>query len=276
MAKKKTTPVKKTNVTAKKTVNTTVVGSRVFNKVNIAMQLALGVAVLLAMKAAFYPLALSYMAKDALLSSSNTVFVPAERTVMDIDMRWILGGLLAVSAIYSLMHLTRWRASYEKALDGRIYLWRWVYLAATGTLLVKLASMVSGINDLATIKMSAALMVFAMAFAWLSERQNEKAVKPIGSAFVLSALSGLMALYGIISSLIGTTIFGMVRLPWYAYVIDAAVLIGFLLLMWNLRSSIRKTSPLHTYAGVERNYLVISMITIFVVVVTMIVAYRAV
>lgn len=261
--KTKKVRVAKTTVPRKKTVSPIIRKTRNLHKLNLAAQLALAALVIFMMKPVIYALSLGFVTKDALLSDAGTVFVPAEKVLLDFDIRWSLLALIAASAIYSALVLSRWRASYEKAQAGRVYLWRWVILAITGAVMIKLASIVSGVEDITMIKMAGGLMMAAMAFAWLSETRHVQTGQRASAPFWLALVSGLMAMYGILASLVGTTLFGLIRLPWYAYALDAVVLIGFLVILWNLRRSNRRAGQSNDYPYVERNYVIIAMLTQF-------------
>lgn len=249
--------------------------NRLLHTLFVAFNLLLAGATMLAMAPAIYPLSLGYVT-DNLLSSTDTqtVLVPASRVILDYDIRWELLALLAVAFVYSLLVITRWRKGYEKAQDkGRIYLWRWVYLGVSGALIIKLAGVVNGVDDLVALKLSAALMLLAMGFAWLSERQNEKARKPVWSAFLLLALSGFLSFSMIVASMIGTAIYGMVSLPAHAYMVGGLALVNFLLIGMTLKFSNKRTGRWKDYAYVEQWYSIASALSIIAIAGVLITAF---
>lgn len=232
-----------------------------FHKASVVLHLALAVAAGFLMAPALYSLSLSYVTKDAVLSSKETIFAPAERVMVDVDIRWLFVGLLVPGIIYSLLLLTRWRPAYEKAVQGRIYLWRWVYLGVVMAMMLKLASVVSGVEDILVLKTTAALVFLGAAFAWFSERQNEKVRQPVQSAFVLFLLANLLAWGPLLGSLLGTLLYGLVRLPWYAYALSAVVVLSFVGLAVNLYLSNKQSGKWKTYTFVERNYVLIALLS---------------
>lgn len=262
--KSKASKTIKKNVTPKTANSSTVVKTRILHKANLVLQAVLAAIVLLMVKPVYYALSLSFVTKDALLSESQTVFVPAEKILLDFDVRWLLISMIVVSVVYSALVLSRWRASYERAQAGRVYLWRWVMLAITGAIMVKIAAIVSGVEDIATLKMAGGFMVSAMVFAWLSERQNQKAGTSTTAHYWLSLVSGLAAMSAIFVSLFGTMLYGMIRFPWYVYALDLALLVGFLLVLSNLRRSNKRTGQSNDYEFVERNYVVTVVLAQFV------------
>lgn len=276
MAKKKTTArarkpttnkttVRKTSVSRVKTASPIIGKTRNLHKLNLVLQLMLAGMVVFMMNPLYHVLSLSHVTNDALLSVNETVFVPAEKVLFDFDLRWLLLAMIAASAIYSLLLLSRWRTSYEKAQTGRIYMWRWVFFAVTASIMVSVAAVLSGIEDLFTLKMAGWLMIFAMGLAWLSEVQHEKAGRPTGAPFWLALLSGLAAMSAAIGSLVGTTLFGMVRFPWYVYAVNAVVLLSFLFVLLNLRLVNRRAGQSNDYPFAERNYVLIFMLSQLVI-----------
>jgi hypothetical protein len=248
--------------------------NRTILKLSLLLKLALIPVVLMVMQPAFFSLSLSHVTKDPLLSEQETVFVTAERSMFDIDLRWSLLAVLVAGTLYSLLLLTRWAPSYQKAQTGRIYLWRWAYFALAGSLLFKAAAMVSGVEDLFAIKMAAGLIVVAAGFAWLSERQNEKSASPVWSGFVLALVSGFTAWTVVAGSLIGTALYGMVRLPWYVYALAGILVLGQVLVAVNLYLSHKRRGASKDYVAVERNYLLVSLLTQLAFIVTAVLAFR--
>ncbi len=252
------------SIVSKTTSNSATGKTRSLHKINLALQAALAALILLTVKPVYYALSLSFVTKDALLSEFQTVFVPAEKILLDFDVRWLLMAMIVVSGVYSALVLTRWRASYELAQTGRVYFWRWVILAVTGVIMVSFASIVSGVEDLAANKMAGGFVVVAMVFAWLSEKHNQKASEKSSVHYWMALACGLMAMYAILASLTGTMIYGMIRFPWYVYALDVALLINFLLVAANLKRSNLRTGQSNDYAFVERNYVIIAMFSQFV------------
>jgi MFS family permease len=260
-------------VRAKKPRNEFAEINRKLHLVSTVVLALLSVGLMYGIKATHYPVSMSYVTHDT-LKTEHPLFVPAERVVRDVDIRWILIALFATGIVYSLLVLTRWAPSYEKAQNGRIYLWRWVYFAIVGTLLIKLVSVISGVEDMATIKATEGLLLFAAAFAWLCERQNEKAKQRSSwSTYILAAAAVLFGLMPLVELLLGTTIYGMISLPWYVYalfgtLVAAVILVG-INLVWSFTRE-KKTA----YGKIERNYIAIALLVQMSVALVAFLAFR--
>lgn len=278
MAKKTVkTPVKtkKTKKTAKlattaQRLSTKNIQNRQLQSVNslhkliIAGNLTATVLVMALMAPVVLPITVSYLTKDVLLSDIGTVFVPAERVLLDIDLRWILVGLLLSGALYSLLLLTRWRANYTKALEGRVWGWRWVYLALSCGLLTGLVAVLTGIYDVFTVKLMILLTAAGLAFAWLHERQNERKTRGPAVAIYLLGLASVLIPWKFIGwHALFTTVYGLERLPWYVYAAQVVATLGVVLIFVNLWLSKSNARSRWTpdYATVERNYLAVALLT---------------
>jgi hypothetical protein len=108
--------------------------------------------------------------------------------------------------------------------------------------------------------MCAGLIVVTCALGWLADRQNTGA-RQDWSAYSISLLSGVLPWLVIGEVLLLTGIYGGVRLPWFSYALAASVLLGFTLLAVNQLLNIRKHNQWKQYSYVERNYIVIDLIT---------------
>ncbi|MDZ7744266.1 MAG: hypothetical protein U5K77_00685 [Candidatus Saccharibacteria bacterium] len=210
------------------------------------------------MAATYFSWTVRYLTTNPLADSQDASLVSAERILMDIDLRVLLAVLLGVSAVYSLLLLTRWRSSYEKAMTKRVYVWRWVYLAVTMGLLTSVVAMLSGISDVAVLKLISGIVVIGFGLAWLSERQNEKARKFVPSAYILSVLAVFLPWLLILFTTLATTLYGFESLAGHVYAVQGIVLIGLVLLFANLWLSNRRRSAWKDYAVVERNYILIA------------------
>jgi hypothetical protein len=231
------------------------------HKLTIVVSLALAGLAAALMSPVILPMTVSYLTKDVLLSVISTVFVPAERILWEVDLRWALIGLLLLGAFYSLALLSRWRTVYDKALQGRVWHWRWAYLALALGLLVAMVAALTGIYDWFTLKLIGALTAAGFGFAWLSERQNEKGRGRAVAAYWLGLASVLLPWKFIVCHALFTTLYGLERLPWHAYAAQAVVLLGLILIFVNLRLSNVRSRRLPDYPAAERNYLAVTLLT---------------
>lgn len=234
---------------------------RMLHIVNLLMSTVLAVYAGLSMTATRYSVEVPYLAKDELTSSTDTTLVPASRVLFDIDIRWLLIGALGLAGIYSLLVLTRWKSSYELALKGRIYLWRWVSLALSGALVVSILALILGLTSIVTIKLLAAMVIIASAANWLAERQNEKSTTLVWSAFATGLFASTVVGGIMLATLLATNIYGMVNLPWYTYAATATAALGCLLTGLTAYLQHRRYNLFADYVFVEQSYVLIGLLT---------------
>lgn len=208
-----------------------------------------------------YQLTAGYLTRDELASETSTVFAPATRVMYDVEIRWVLVALLLASAVLPVLYLTRLQRAYSERLKGRVMAWRWIDFAVTGALMVEITALLSGIQDLATLKLAGGLIALAAVFSWLAERQNADAVERSWGAFNASlaslGLAGLaVALYGV-----STPLYGILRSPWYVYALYGVLVTSFVLFAINQAYQHRRFRGWKNYVTAERNHLVIGMLS---------------
>lgn len=213
----------------------------------------------LLMKEKSQELTLQHLTRDDVLSKADTVLGPATRVVYDVDIRLALISLLVLSAILPLLYLTRLKGHYQSGLRNRVLPLRWVDLALSTALMLEIVAVLSGIDDLLTLKMMGGLIGATCALGWLAERQNADSRQPVWSAYAVSLVTGAFPWLAIAASAVVTYVYGMVRAPWYVYALYVVTLGGFGLLALNQFRQHRDKGA--DYARVERNYLAIGLLT---------------
>lgn len=205
------------------------------------------------------PLTVGYVTRNELLSTTNTVFAPAQHVLYNLDLRWAVIAVLAVSAFFSLLRMTRLEVAESEGLKIKVQPWRWVDLAVTGAVMVEVAAALYGIQSLDTLKLVGALTVFSLVLAWIAERENSGATKFVKGAYVASIVSGLVVFAVFASYGWATMVYGMVRFPWYAYALFASSVVTAALVTVNQYKGFRGVKTWANYLFVERNYLLISL-----------------
>jgi hypothetical protein len=252
----KAAPVKTAKVSRVKSLTSRL---RSLNLASAALFAALAVAAGLLMTNASSPVSVGYSTRDELRSASTTVFAPASQNVADVEYRWIVVAVLAVSVVLPLLYATKLRNRYEAAVAGNVVPWRWIDLAVTSALMVETVALFSGVTDLMTLKLAGALMAVTCFLGWLSERR--KAAGAVGFApYIGSIFTGVMPWILIGGYAVATWVYGLVRYPWYVYALMAVVLGGFTLLAVNQLMQLKDRRKWADYAFVERNYLTINLL----------------
>lgn len=252
---KTTKSVKKTKVTV-----FTFATLRKLHLIKAVIATALAVSAGFLMNNSSYSANIGYQAKDELLSltTGKTAFVHASQSLFDIQIRWMVVAILAISATASLLVATRMKNKYEKAIANKVVPARWISMGIIVALMVEVTALLSGVSDIATLKLLAGLVLITCALGWVTEKRLKQSGRPVWSEFVLSIITGALPWLLIGSYAVSTWMYGLIRYPWFVYALLGSTLIGFSLLAYNQYKYI---SGWKNYLIVERNYLLIGTAT---------------
>lgn len=254
-------PVVKAAVAAK--TKTAVLTANTLRKLNLLKAFVFVVLAVLAgvlMNSATYPVGIGYQAKDELVSltAGKTAFVHGYQSLFDVEVRWLVVIILGLAALFSLLAATRLRAKYEATLNDGVSPMRWVGWGITSALMVEVTALLSGVSDILILKLIAALMLVTCALAWVAEKRNKQAGRPVWSEFVISLFTGLLPWSLIGGYAITTWVWGLIRYPWYVYALYGVLLVGFTALT---ASQFKRIGGWKNTLIVERNYLLIGLFT---------------
>jgi hypothetical protein len=115
--------------------------------------------------------------------------------------------------------------------------------------------LLSGVSDMATLKLVGGLTVIIAVLALIAERQNNTVNTPVRSAYFTALLAGVILAVFTATYAVSSVIYGE-GLEWYVYVLYAIVTGGFVLMARNMRMQMRGANNL----VVERNYVVINLV----------------
>lgn len=274
---KKTAP-KKTAAAKAATKKTTTTKAVVANKVRpdkkavVTLQtlrrlnvVAAGLFLILAAVAGFvmnstsYQLTLGHMTKDEMASKTETVLAPAVQSVYDVELRWLIVATMLLSAVLPILYLTKLQSRYaDYVTKTRMQPLRWIDFAVTGALAAEIIALLSGVSDIATLKLLGGIVAITAVLGLISERQNNTAAseKPVRSAYYASLFTGALSVLFVAAYAVATVVYGGASSQWYTYSIYAVLLVGFGLLARNMSKEFRGAD----YLVVERNYLTINIL----------------
>lgn len=221
------------------------------------LSLLLAVAAGLLMNSATYQMFLSFLTKDELASTATTVFTPAIKIVHDLELRWAVVVIMALSAVVPLLWVTRRKAQYAASLKTGVNVWRWVHMGVISALMVETIALLSGVQDIMTLKLLAGLMVVTCLLGWLSEKHNAEKPGTGRGTYVLSLLTGSLPWVVIAATAVGTYLYGNVRSPWYVYALYGTTIVAFLGYCLNSK---RRLNAGQDYVTTERNYARLSIL----------------
>ncbi len=204
------------------------------------------------MNGSSYQIFSGLLSKDALASKTETVFAPAVHAVFDLELRWAVVGILVVSAIIPLMAATRQRKMYEDSLTKKVMLPRWIEMAIVSALMVEVIALLSGVQDVMTLKLIGGFMVVTALLGYLWEKQTLKSDGSAKNIYRLSLLTCILPWIVIASYAVNTHIYGMVRYPWYVYALYATTLIAYISYA---RNRMRYDRANINYETTEKSYL---------------------
>lgn len=218
-------------------------------------------------------LLLNYQAKDTFVISDNVVLGTATESLFSLDIRWILVVILGLTAVVSLLLATRLFKRYETTVKSGISGMRWLLYGFVTMIVVELASLLAGVNEVNTLKTIGALVLAASLFSWLAERENNEAKSPKKLAFYAAVFAYVFALIPMIVSLVATSVIGGERFSWYVYVVGVVVVLSSVATLVTLKSSIVNKKKFE-YVAFEQRYIRIDQIAKFAIVLTIFSAFN--
>ena len=218
--------------------------------------LALAVAAGFLMNSSTYQIFAGLLSKDALASKTETVFAPAVRAVFDLELRWVVVGILLVSAVIPLMAATKKRKMYEESLAKKVMLPRWIEMAIVSALMVEVIALLSGVQYGMTLKLIGGFVIVTALLGYFWEKQTAKSDSSAKATYILSLFTGTLPWVVIACYAINTQIYGMVRYPWYVYALYATTIIAFL---GYARNQMRYSRAYINYETTEKSYLRLSI-----------------
>lgn len=259
--KRATAKIAKKTVVAKVTKKSTTTTNKLLTQLNI---LSAVVAVVLAgiaawmMNATKFELTTGGLAKNELAAQGATSLVPAVSHVYDVELRWLVVATLVLGAILPVLVLTAYKNRYAAAIRDRVNLMRWIDVAVVSALMVEVIALLSGVNDILTLKLLAGLMIVTCLLGWVSEKRNKQAGRPVWSEFAISVVTGTLPWLLIAGYAVSTWVNGRVHNEWYVYALYAAVAAGFIGYTYELYRAISRRDADAT--TVERNYLILGIL----------------
>ncbi len=217
---------------------------------------------------------LTISARDEFAGQDKVVLGTAHEVLYNIDPKYVLVASLLVSAVLSLFLATKLRARYETTLAGRISGFRWMSFGLSAALTVVFLNLLVGVNDISTLKLSAAAMLLAAVLSWVAERDNAKARQPRWLAYIFAWVAGLTAFAPILGSLAGTSIWGMERFGWHVYAVIGVIVLGYVVMAIAAANVLKAGAAGRDYTGIEEAYLRADLLVKFLVVLIILTALQ--
>ena len=197
---------------------------------------------------------LTHATKDELASESATVLGTAYKTLLTVEVKYVLATIFLLSAVFSLLLATRLRNNYENGVRNSSSLLRWLFMGIILGLVLEFVTLLAQVEDIMTLKLVAGLIITTTVLAWMAERENSGTKKRYNS-FALSIFTGTIAWLPLLGSLIGSAIYGAGNLAWYVYLLSVVVLIGFISICLTQYRQIQQGVTAKGYLQLEGKYL---------------------
>ena len=207
-----------------------------------------------------YQTTIGHLTKDILASHKSAVLVPGAHAFIDIPLKWALVAMLGLSAVLPVLYLTRLKKYHQKALKKRVLLSRWVDLGLSTVFMMSTIALLSGVNDMMTIKMIGGLVALTCAMGWLAERAMTEGKKLVMPIFTFSLITGCLPWIVVAAYAVATPFFASVRASWFVYALYASTLFGCGLIAYNQWRYHQGKRAFKDYMFVERNYVVASIL----------------
>lgn len=231
------------------------------HKVTAAVLAVLAVAALLFMNSSSVQLRLTHLTRDDLASQTHTVFVPASHLIFDVGLKWAVFALLIPGVLASFSVLTWYRRRYEQHLQAGRAPFTWLILGGLlPGLMVEIVALLSGVTDLMVLKMMVGATFLSGAIALAAQVEHRRDNAPRRGLILLSVLTGALPWLVILTSLILTPIFGMIRQPWYAYAAALIVAAASIVALVNLWREVHQPAGNNDYAAYERTYVLTNLL----------------
>jgi hypothetical protein len=221
-----------------------------------------GVVVLLLSITKVFPVQISYLTKDAVSSelAGETVLGLATRHLFDINLAYLVAAFFFMSAIAHAILATVYRKRYEAGLQKGINKVRWIeYAFSASTMLVGIA-LLSGISDLAALKMIFVFGLIMNALGLVMEVINQGKGKVNWLPYIIGCIAGIVpwcvfALYAW-----GAYMYGGGDIPAFVYWIYASMFLFFAGFAVNMYLQYKKIGKWKDYLYGERMYMVLSLV----------------
>lgn len=223
----------------------------------------------------YYPITVSYLAKDPLLSmDGKSILSSASRTIFDVNIVYILLTLLLFGVIYHLLIATILKKRYESSIKKEINQYYWVDTAVSGSLIMVGLCLLLGIYDFASILMIVILMFFMSAMGFLTEslKSSQKLFnRPI---YYLGCISLSVVWVVLAISIWNTAVIGGGKIDGFVYLSALSVLFLACLQQSFLYLATKRQGKWSEYSYIERKDLLLSVITKVLIVWIVIVGIR--
>ncbi|MFO0920323.1 MAG: hypothetical protein U0451_01475 [Candidatus Saccharimonadales bacterium] len=207
-----------------------------------------------------FQLSVGYWGKDELNSVNGTQFAPATQGIVDVHIKWIVIVLAVVSIVLPVLYLTRFKKDHDDSIKAKVMPKRWIEMAITFAIMVETVAMLSGVLDIATLKLIGGFMIVTMIAGWMAEKRTVETGKAAIREYYLGLITGILPWLVIISYAIFTIVFGDIRATWFVYALYVVLVVSASIIGKNQLLALKRVGKFANYEAVQENYVFISLI----------------
>lgn len=201
------------------------------------------------------PVTVSYLAKDPIASqiADHPVWGSAVKHLFDVNLALLVAVFFFIAALAHLAAATVWRHTFEADVARGSNKLRWIEYALSGSVMLVVVGLISGVYDVASLLMLFAFGIIASLLMLSAETRSKSS-----ALYWLAAATGLVPWLVVVLYLCVAHTSGQV--PGYVYVADVTTFIFFagLAVVAYLQHKRQGSWANHTYS--ERVFMIVSLI----------------
>ncbi len=235
---------------------------RRWNFVAALLQAAQAVAIVMLARDVSYPVTTSYTTTDSLASlGGEEVLVSASRTLMDMNMAYLLAAVFGVAAVTHLSLATWYRRRYETEVDGRLNRARWIGLGLVFGLSFEAVALVLGVQDKGILLFGLVGTVVMSLIGLALEVNGHRSRSLNRTAYSAGLLAGFAPWMLLAWTAFASSRYGEVTFEPYVYVLLGSMFVLFAVFAGLQYLAVRARGRWADYVNLEKAYLLLSLIT---------------
>lgn len=206
------------------------------------------------------PILINYLAYDSLLSNTEQItHSPGVSLLFDLNMLWLVVGILVILAIINLLLASLLKKRYETLIKNNSTAVRWIVFGTTNGFAMLTIALLSGLLDIASLLLMITVCAYTVVFGYLiSNVDSKKCTKKLVelSAIKMLAVSWLV----LIVYVLGTIAFGGNSINAFVYYIFATALLAQVVYIFILKMHSKKRGKWSEFVYSETAVIALSFI----------------
>lgn len=208
-----------------------------------------------------FPVTISYLVKDPLLSSTSghLVLANASRHLFDINLGYLVAVFFFISAVAHILVATVYRQRYETGLRKGINRVRWIEYALSASTMIVGIGLLVGIQDAPTLLLVFGVTAIMNLCGLAMEVYNQGKAKVTWLSYLIGCVAGVLPWLVIASYLLAGAVYGS-SAPTFVYWIFISMFIFFSSFAVNMYLQYRRIKGWKDYLYGERVYMILSLL----------------